>query len=235
MEETPKKILLIDGDQVIRTLLAANLGVYYKVESCASAEDALDLDLPSFELIILDIELGGSITGLEFSEMLQRSPVTSDIALIFCTALDSEDDIVRGFDAGADDYILKPFSLREVIARVRSVIRRHSLTASARQKPKAEEVVTIDGLEVNLSEQRVTADGEPVSLSRIEFQLLATLLRNPGQPFTRIQLQNKVWPNDETVSARAVDVNISRLRKKLGPYGVIVASVPGTGYKAELS
>lgn len=235
MNETDTRILLIDSDQAIRSLLAANLGVFYKVETCATADDALDMDLPSFDLIISDINLSGSISGLDFSEMLQRSPRTSDIALIFCTALDSEDDIIRGFDAGADDYILKPFSLREVIARVRSVIRRRSLTAIARRKPETVEKITVEGLEVNLTDQRVTCDGEVVSLSRIEFQLLATLLREPDQPFTRIQLQKKVWADDEVVSSRAVDVNISRLRKKLGPYGVIIVSVPGTGYKAQIS
>lgn len=233
MGETKTKILLIDSDQGIRSLLAANLCVCYQVDSCASADDALDMDLTKYDLIITDINLEGSISGLDFSEMLQRSPRTSEIALIFCTALDSEDDIIRGFDAGADDYILKPFSLREVVARVRSVIRRRSMTMGAMSKREAAETVKIDGLEVNLTEQRVTRDGEAVSLSRIEFQLLATLLRDPGQPFTRIQLQKKVWADDETVSSRAVDVNISRLRKKLGPYGVIIASVPGTGYKAE--
>lgn len=235
MNETDTRILLIDSDQAIRSLLAANLGVFYKVETCPTADDALDMDLPSFDLIISDINLSGSISGLDFSEMLQRSPRTSDIALIFCTALDSEDDIIRGFDAGADDYILKPFSLREVIARVRSVIRRRSLTAIARRKPETVEKITVEGLEVNLTDQRVTCDGEVVSLSRIEFQLLATLLREPDQPFTRIQLQKKVWADDEVVSSRAVDVNISRLRKKLGPYGVIIVSVPGTGYKAQIS
>ncbi len=231
MEDTPKKILLIDGDQVIRTLLAANLGVYYKVVSVAKAEDALDLDLPSFSLIMMDVNLPGEISGLDFSEMLQRSPSTEDIALIFCSTMDSEDDIVRGFDAGADDYILKPFSLREVVARVNSVIRRHSLAARSVQKPAPKEVINIEGLEINLINQRVTVDEEPVSLSRIEYQLLATLLRKPGETFTRMQLQSNVWPDDENVSSRAVDVNISRLRKKLGPYGVLITSVPGTGYK----
>lgn len=220
------KVLVIDNDRVILDLLQLNLAVHYHVDTRQSAEDALELDLPSYSLIILDISLGGKINGMQFIEMLARSEATVSIPFIFCTARDSEDDILRGFDAGADDYIVKPFSLREMVARTRSVIRRHSRPAAA---PKTSRLV-YEGLVMNVDNQRVELDSVPLSLSRTEYQILKLFMKNKGTFFSREEIHAQAWPDTEAVSARTIDVNISRLRKKIGRYASCIVSRAGQGY-----
>lgn len=225
---TPKTdILVIDGDEVIRELIHYNLSADYNIDACSSAEDALELDLLSYSLIILDINLSGSINGLQFTDMLGRSAATAGIPFIFCTARDSEDEIIAGFDAGADDYIVKPFSLREMVARVKSVIRRHAINRPAAARPMT---LDYEGLQLQLETQRAELDGQPVALSRTEYQILKLFMKNPGRLFTREEIHTRAWPDGEAVSARTIDVNISRIRKKIGPYATCIISKPGQGY-----
>ncbi len=222
-------VLLIDNDSMILELLQVNLAADYQVDACRSAEEAIELDLTRYSLIILDINLGGGIDGLQFAEMLGRSELTSGIPFIFCTARDSEDEIIHGFDAGADDYIVKPFSLREMVARVRSVIRRHALRRPA-HAAKVSPTIDYEGLVINLDNQRVEIHGEPVTLSRTEYQILKLLMQNQGKLVSRDEIHAHAWTDSEAVSARTIDVNISRLRKKLGEYGACIISRPGQGY-----
>lgn len=232
-DENQCRILVIDPDDVIRELIGYNLSSEFKIDACSSAEDALEFDLPLYWLIILDTQLGGKINGLEFIEMLQRSEQTSSIPFIICSARDREDDILRGFDAGADDYIVKPFSLREMVARVHSVLRRHHrsrMSLSVTTQPIAPKVIRVESLRLTPDRQLTEVDGVSISLSRIEFQLLRLFASNVGQLFDRDHIKNYVWPSGEQVSPRAIDVNISRLRKKLGPKAPVIVNRPGQGY-----
>lgn len=222
-------ILVIDSDEMILELLQLNLAADYHVDTCRSAEEAIELDLPSYSLLILDINLGGSIDGMQFTEMLGRSEQTANIPFIFCTSRDSEDEIIHGFDAGADDYIVKPFSLREMVARVRSVIRRHALRRPA-AAPKPVSKLDYEGLVLHLDTQRAEIDGQALALSRTEYQILKLFMKNQGKLFTRDEIHARAWPDSEAVSARTIDVNISRLRKKLGKYAACIISRPGQGY-----
>lgn len=233
--EAPGRILVIDPDDVISELICYNLSSFFRIDTCRSAEEALELDLPLYWLIILDTQLGGKISGLEFVEMLQRSDITAVIPFIICSARDREDDILRGFDAGADDYIVKPFSLREMVARVRSVLRRHHRNLSSAGEGTVPatalpSVIRAGNLRLTPDRQETELDGEPISLSRIEFQILRLFASNAGQLFSRDQIKNYAWPQSEDVSARTIDVNISRLRKKLGPKAPVIVNRPGQGY-----
>ena len=221
-------ILVIDGDEVIRELIEYNLSAEYHIDACSSAEDAIELDIASYSLILLDINLGGSIDGFQLTEMLARNKATAAVPFIFCTARDSEDEIIAGFDAGADDYIVKPFSLREMVARVKSVIRRHAMMRpSATTRPTN---LQYEGLVLKLENQRVEFDGQPVSMSRTEYQILKLFMKNPGKLFTRDEIHRMAWPDEDAVSARTIDVNLSRIRKKIGPYATSIISKPGLGY-----
>lgn len=225
---TRQHLLVIDADEVIRELIVFNLSSDYSIDACKSAEDALELDLASYSLMLLDINLAGAIDGLQFIEMMSRNASTSSIPFIICTARDSEDEIIAGFDAGADDYIVKPFSLREMVARVKSVMRRHALRRP-QQAPRPTKL-TYEGLSLQLETQRAELDGEPLALSRTEYQILKLFMRNPGQLFTRDEIHTRAWPDGEAVSARTIDVNISRLRKKIGRYSACIISRAGQGY-----
>ena len=228
MQADKTNILVIDGDDVVRELIHSNLSADYHIDACAAAEDALELSLPDYSLIILDINLGGSINGLQFTDMLSRSKSTASLPFIFCTARDSEDEIIAGFDAGADAYIVKPFSLREMVARVKSVIRRHAMMRPAAATRPA--TLDYEGLKLQLETQRAELDGQPIALSRTEYQILKLFMKNPGKLFTRDEIHTRAWPDGEAVSARTIDVNISRLRKKIGPYAACIISKPGQGY-----
>lgn len=167
--DTPReRILLVDSDEVIRELVVYNLSADYSITATASAEEALRQDIALFSLIILDTTLKGRLSGLDLIDTLQEKPETAVVPFIICTASDSEDDIITGFDAGADDYIVKPFSLREMVARVKSVLRRHRLVArtAASGSPTAAQptVLTWRGLRLSPDSRRLEIDGTPTQL-----------------------------------------------------------------------
>lgn len=220
-------VLLIDSDDNIITLLRDMLCADgFEVQECATAEEALVLPLESFRLIISEIDLD-QIDGFEFLERIKDMPLTANIPLIFCTARDSENDLIEGLNLGADDYIVKPFSLREMMARVRSVLRRHRYVPVQHIAPKAFEFKT---LRVDLSGHTVKIDGAPVSFSPTEFQILSMLVKNQGKVFSREEIFKEAWPGEAEVSKRTVDVNISRIRKKLAQYGANIVNRSGIGY-----
>jgi len=217
------RILVVDDEEDICAILKFNLSKEgYDVLTANSAEEALALDLKSFNLLLLDVMMGG-MSGFEMTGKLKSDPETAGIPVIFITARDTEDDAVEGLDLGADDYISKPFSIREVLSRVRAVLRR-SGAASADANT---------GIFIDDEKKVVTVDGAAVSLTRIEYEIFKLLFTNKGKVFPREDILSKVWPDDVIVTDRTVDVNITRLRKKIGEYGDRIVSRHGFGYLYE--
>lgn len=216
------RILVVDDEEDICAILKFNLSKEgYEVVTANSAEEALTLDIASFNLLLLDVMMGG-MSGFELTGKLKTDPKTAGVPVIFITARDTEDDAVEGLDLGADDYISKPFSIREVVSRVKAVLRR---TAAI---PDASTGIFIDD-----EKKVVTVDGAAVALTRIEYEIFKLLFTNKGKVFPREYILSKVWPDDVIVTDRTVDVNITRLRKKIGEYGNRIVSRHGFGYLYE--
>lgn len=216
------RILVVDDEEDICAILKFNLSKEgYEVVTANSAEEALTLDIASFNLLLLDVMMGG-MSGFELTGKLKTDPKTAGVPVIFITARDTEDDAVEGLDLGADDYISKPFSIREMVSRVKAVLRR---TAAI---PDASTGIFIDD-----EKKVVTVDGAAVALTRIEYEIFRLLFTNKGKVFPREDILSKVWPDDVIVTDRTVDVNITRLRKKIGEYGNRIVSRHGFGYLYE--
>ena len=226
MEEEKKyKILVVDDEDDLCEILKFNLETEgYQVTTANSAEDALKLDIASFDLLLLDVMMGG-MSGFAMAKQLKANPSTASVPIIFLTARDTENDTITGFNLGADDYISKPFSLREVLVRVRAVLRRTS-----EHQGSEPAVLRYQGLEMNLDKKTVSIDGEEVSFTKTEFELLHLLLEEKGRVFSRQELIDKVWPKDVLVLDRTVDVNITRLRKKIGRFAKCIVTRLGFGY-----
>ena len=226
MEEEKKyKILVVDDEDDLCEILKFNLETEgYQVTTANSAEDALKLDIASFDLLLLDVMMGG-MSGFAMAKQLKANPSTASVPIIFLTARDTENDTVTGFNLGADDYISKPFSLREVLVRVRAVLRRTS-----EHQGSEPAVLRYQGLEMNLDKKTVNIDGADVPFTKTEFELLHLLLEEKGRVFSRQELIDKVWPKDVLVLDRTVDVNITRLRKKIGRFAKCIVTRLGFGY-----
>lgn len=226
MQNNNYRILVVDDEEDLCEILKFNLETEgYTVETALSAEEALTLDLPSFNLMLLDVMMG-EMSGFALARKLKNTETTKDIPIIFLTARDTENDTVTGFNLGADDYISKPFSIREVLVRIRAVLRR---TADTGNK-EAPSVIKYQGLELNLDNKTVSIDGEQVAFTKTEFELLHTLLEEKGRVFSRQELINRIWPSDVLVLDRTVDVNITRLRKKIGRFSKCIVTRLGFGY-----
>ena len=220
------RILVVDDEQDLCEILKFNLETEgYEVETAGSAEEALTLDLTSFDLLLLDVMMG-EMSGFALARKLKSEESTKDIPIIFLTARDTENDTVTGFNLGADDYISKPFSIREVLVRVRAVLRR-TADSQGQSQPS---VLKYQGLELNLDNKTVSIDGEQVPFTKTEFELLRTLLEEKGRVFSRQELINRIWPQDVLVLDRTVDVNITRLRKKIGRFSKCIITRLGFGY-----
>lgn len=218
-------IYCVEDDPSIRDLLAYALhkeGYETRLfENGRTLMDAIEEKEP--ELILLDIMLPGE-SGLALLKMLKAKPETSNIPVIMLTALGGEYDKVIGLDMGADDYIAKPFSVMELLARIRAVQRRSMSVAQA--------VVSFEGIEVNTNSRSATIDGEELDLTFKEFELLYHLISHPGMVFSRDTLLEKVWGYGFHGGSRTVDVHVATLRKKLGEKGQLVRTVRNIGYKA---
>lgn len=220
-----KRILVVDDEESLCEILKFNLELEgYEVTTALSAEEAMGLDVEHFDLLLLDVMMG-EMSGFQMARRLREEPRTADIPIIFCTALDTEEDTVRGLNLGADDYIAKPFSIREVLARVRSVLRRTGGSA-----PAPEQSIGYEGLQLNLRDKSCVVDGEPAPLTKREFEMLALLLEHRGTIFSREEILRAAWPEEVIVLDRTVDVNITRLRRKIGSYGKFIITRPGYGY-----
>ena len=198
----------------------------YTIDVCPSAEDALMLPLDVYSLVISEVELPGEIDGFELLERIKEDGMTAHIPVMFCTVRDNENDLIRGLNAGADDYIVRPFSLREMVARVRSVLRRHRNMGPAANS----RIIEYRTLILNVDSRGLLIDGEAVSLSPTEFAILTFLMRGRNKLFKREEIFAMAWPGEDYTNPRLVDVNISRLRKKLSNYGRNLVNKSGLGY-----
>lgn len=220
------RILVVDDEQDLCEILKFNLETEgYFVETANSAEDALTMNLESYNLLLLDVMMGG-MSGFAMAKKLKSEPTLKDIPIIFLTARDTENDTVTGFNLGADDYISKPFSIREVLVRIRAVLRRTADTSDESQL----NVIKYQGLELNLDKKSVCIDGEEVPFTKTEFEILHLLLDEKGRVFSRQELIDRIWPKDVLVLDRTVDVNITRLRKKIGRFSKCIVTRLGFGY-----
>ena len=225
-----ERILIVDDEETLCEVLKLNLeNEGYDVDVAFSAEQALGYNIKEYSLILLDIMMG-EISGIKMAKMLKNDVATADIPIIFCTARDTEDDMVMGLNLGADDYIMKPYTIRNVVARVKSVLRRtasHKVGNVSAEKPNR---LVVEGLCLDLEFKRCTVDGEEVKLARKEFELLAYLIQHQGKICSREQILNRVWSDEVVVLDRTIDVNITRLRSKIGAYGSYIVTRSGFGY-----
>lgn len=224
--EHKNRILVVDDEQDLLEILKFNLETEgYEVSTACSAEEAFTLNVGEFDLLLLDVMMGG-MSGFAMAKKLKSDPATEHIPIVFLTARDTENDTVTGFNLGADDYISKPFSIREVLVRVRAVLRR---TASPAEQ-QAPQVIYYQGIEMNLGKKTVSIDGEEIPFTKTEFELLHLLLEERGRVFSRQELIDRIWPKDVLVLDRTVDVNITRLRKKIGRFSKCIVTRLGFGY-----
>ncbi|MFI3323380.1 MAG: response regulator transcription factor [Rikenellaceae bacterium] len=222
----PYKILIVDDEESICEILQLNLqSEGYTVDVAYSAEEALKLNLPSYSLLILDIMMG-EIGGYKLLQILRAKEETKSIPVIFCSAKDTKDDTITGLNLGADDYIAKPFVAREVIARVKSVLRR----TYSKVEVTATHTVEFETLSMNLDRKQCMIDGEEVAMTKKEFEILALLLQNRNVIFSRQDILSRVWDDEVVVVDRTIDVFITRLRKKIGVYGKKIVTRLGYGY-----
>lgn len=226
--ERSKRILVVDDEETLCDALVFNLEAEgYEVATAYSAEQALTYDLSAFDLVMLDIMMG-EISGIQLAGIMKSKPDTAMVPIIFCTAKDTEEDMIKGLDLGADDYIMKPYSLKAVLARVRAVLRRTAAHAAAR--PADEEQVAYRGLVLSRRNRTCHVDGREVKMPKKEFEILLKLVANIGQVFSREQLLREIWPDEVVVLDRVVDVNITRIRRKIGEYGKNIVTRSGYGY-----
>ena len=227
---TTERILIVDDEETLCEVLKLNLeNEGYDVDIAFSAEEALMLDLKKYSLILLDIMMG-EISGIKMAKMLKADVTTADIPIIFCTARDTEDDMIMGLNIGADDYIMKPYTVRNVIARVKSVLRRTSSNKINNVLVEKPNILQVEGLKLDIEFKRCIVDGVEVKLARKEFELLAYLISHRGKICSREQILNRVWSDEVVVLDRTIDVNITRLRSKIGNYGSYIVTRSGFGY-----
>lgn len=224
-----KRILVVDDEETLCEVLKFNLEADgYEVDTANSAEEVLTRNYSDYDLFLLDVMMG-EISGFQLAKILKSSSATASIPIIFCTARDSEDDMIEGLDMGADDYIMKPYSLRSVLARVRTVLRRTSQQAPTPQQPN-NNAITYEGLSIIPANKQCLIDGQIVSMPRKEYEILLKLISNRGKIFSREELLRAIWPDEVVVVDRVVDVNINRIRQKLGRYGKNIVTRTGYGY-----
>lgn len=227
------KILVVDDELDICEILQYNLETEgFEVATACSAEEALELPLQDYGLILLDVMMG-EMSGFQMARRLKGNAATAHIPIIFITALDGEDNLVKGLNIGADDYIAKPLSMKEVKARVRAVLRRtaqpQQAAPAANGKP-ADARIVYEGIALDLNAKTATCDGQELVFTKLEFELLSFFLQHPNKVFSREDLLRYCWPQDVMVLDRTVDVNITRLRKKIGRYGKQIKTRVGYGY-----
>ena len=223
MQET-KKILVVDDEDTICEVIKLNLELEgFTVDTANSAEEVLSKELTDYRLFILDVMMG-EMSGFELASHIRQNPGAKNIPIIICTAKDREEDLVEGFNRGIDDYIRKPFSMRELVLRVKSVLRRTEAT------PGNSDMVSCGDLVLNIERKQCHISGEEVALTKKEFEILRLLLSNRGKIFSREEILDIVWEDDVLVIDRTIDVNINRLRKKIGIYGNDIITKQGFGY-----
>ena len=221
------RILVVDDEEDLCEILQFNLETEgYQVDVAYSAEEALQKNISEYNLLLLDVMMG-EISGFRMARTLRDNPKTARVPIIFLTAKDTENDKLTGFNIGADDYISKPFSIREVVARVKAVIRR---AESLKGNDEAGQVLTYERLEMQLGNKKVLLNGNEVAFTKKEFEILKLFLENKNRVFTREEMLSRVWSDEVVVLDGTIDVNITRLRKKIGEYGRNIVTRLGYGY-----
>ena len=217
-----QKILAVDDEEDILEILSFNLAnENYEVDTCTSAEDALRKNLAGYDLFILDVMMG-SVSGFMLAEKI-RKEMTLTTPIIFLTARDTENDRITGFNLGADDYLAKPFSVKELTARVKAVLRRSS-------RGLMKTAIASGNFTIDTANKMIYKDTEALELTRKEYEILALFIGNAGRIFPRNELLSKVWGDDVIVTDRTVDVTVARIRKKLGDMGNRIKNKSGYGY-----
>lgn len=222
------RILVVDDEEDLCEILQFNLeSEGFQVDVAHSAEEALMKNIENYNLLLLDVMMG-EISGFKMARILRDNPKTAKVPVIFLTAKDTENDRLTGFNIGADDYISKPFSIREVIARVKALLRRLESNHAPTAAPVP--LISFEKLEMYLDNKKVLLDGAEISFTKKEFEILKLFLENRNRVFTREEILSRVWPDEVIVLDRTIDVNITRLRKKIGEYGRNIVTRLGYGY-----
>ena len=230
MQKTTSKILIVDDEEDLCEILQFNLeGEGFKTEVAFSAEEALTKSISTFNLIILDVMMG-EMSGFKLAEKI-RKELELNIPIIFVTAKNTENDLLTGFSVGGDDYITKPFSINEIIARIKVIIKRTPI--SEEKGIITESSIFVDDMEVNIAKRNLRIEENEIELTKKEFEILLLLIKSNGRILTRNDIFNSVWENTTFVADRTIDVHITRLRKKMGKYGSYIKSKTGYGYAFE--
>ena len=220
------KILVVDDEKDLCEILQFNLSSEgFEIEVAYSGEQALSLPLEQFDLLLLDVMMGG-MSGFKLADKI-RKELELSVPIIFLTARETENDMLTGFNVGADDYLAKPFSIKELVARIRAVLRR------GKNMEVKSKVITIDNMVLDLNRKLVTIDSQVVMLTRKEFEILVMLASSNGKYLSRQEIMDRIWSDEVIVTERNVDVNIARLRKKIGEYGSYIKGRSGYGYSFE--
>ena len=229
MELKGKRILIVDDEEDLCEILQYNLSNEgYDTETALSAEEALKKPIETFDLLILDVMMG-QMSGFKLADVI-RKDMGINAPIIFLTAKDAENDILTGFSVGADDYMTKPFSVNELTARVKAVLKRFGDD----KKEKKNSIVKFGDIEIDTARKRVIIENEKIELTKKEYDILKLLLENPSKVFSREDILRIIWGTDIIVTDRTVDVNITRLRTKLGKFGQNLKNKTGFGYYFEL-
>lgn len=219
MDKRSVRILVVDDEEAIREGLCEYLRLEgYRADSASGAEEAIRMGPRNYSLLLLDIMMDG-MNGFELARRIRNDAATASLPIIFLTAKDADDDMVAGLRLGADDYIAKPFSMKNVMARIEAVLRRSGAAGASES-----------GVVCDRATLSCRVDGREIRLPRKEFEILALLLDNPGRIFTRQELMDRIWPENVVVTDRSVDVHITRLRSKIAPYGRNIVARSGYGY-----
>ncbi|MCZ2298576.1 MAG: response regulator transcription factor [Chitinophagales bacterium] len=219
-----KKILIVDDDSSIAEILEFNLrNEGFEIEIASSAEDALLKNLNNLDLILLDVMMGG-MSGYKMAEQIRKADI--NIPIIFLTAKDTENDMLTGFSVGGDDYISKPFSIKEIIARVKAILKRNDKVSVGNDHK-----LSYNNFVIDFDLKELYINDTKVELTKTEFNLLYLLAKNPDRMFSRESIINKLWQDSPYITERTVDVHIARLRKKLNDYAFVISNRSGYGYR----
>jgi two-component system, OmpR family, alkaline phosphatase synthesis response regulator PhoP len=223
------RILVVEDEEDLNEILQFNLeSEGYQVDTAFSAEEALKKDLTIYNLMILDVMMG-KISGFSLAQKIKKE-MRLDVPIIFLTARDTENDLLTGFNLGADDYITKPFSIRELQARVKAILKRIKATP----KEVAATSLNIGEIVIDFESKRLIIGNKKTELTRKEYEILSLLAKSPGRIFSREEILRRIWESDVIVTDRTVDVNMTRLRRKMEEYGSYLRNKPGFGYYFEI-
>lgn len=222
------RVLVVEDEEDLNEILQFNLeSEGYQVDTAFSAEEALRKDISRYHLLILDVMMG-KISGFSLAQRI-RKELKLDVPVMFLTARNTETDLLTGFNLGADDYMTKPFSIRELQARVKAVLKR-----AKSPEPEDSTSITLGDIQIDLESKRLIIGGKKIELTRKEYDIISLLAKSPGRIFSREEILRRIWESNVIVNDRTVDVNITRLRRKLEEHGNYIHNKPGFGYFFEI-